>query len=410
MSADKYRYAEEQFFKLRGRFDTGRLDQAGFDEKLRELMVQDEQGRYWMLGAESGKWYYYDGAKWEQGDPYPGASADAAVPPDVLPPLTTPPPSAPPRAVPAAARLAQTAVPAPARPGSTRRVPLGTLLLALVLLALAGGAVLVWLNRDRFVATAPPQITPVLPPTITREPSPTAIAALPTAGLPTLPLVPTPVATTAPQPSPPATSAPTLAPLATVPSVPTETTTVGVPTEPTLAVIVTALPTALPRATSLPTLLATVTSIPQTVAPTLPSATFSPTAVPPSSTPAFDFPPGIYVTAIGVEPLPAKRANPIQFTATFVNTTGGAQSYNWIVQIYDPEKTGGNKRFGESNTAAITVPPGTSEFTVTYPGVFGKGGCLSYYAQAESVGSDAGRTPFQDGKGNIVQRGFDVCP
>ena len=53
---DQYQHSEDEYFKLRGQFDTGRLTQEEFDEKLRALMVQDEQGRYWMLGADSGKW------------------------------------------------------------------------------------------------------------------------------------------------------------------------------------------------------------------------------------------------------------------------------------------------------------------------------------------------------------------
>src|SRR5581483_211767 len=79
MAADKYRHVEDEYFKLRGQFDTGRLTQDQFGEKLRELMVQDDKGRYWMLGADSGKWYYYDGTKWVTGDPFVGAEAPATT-------------------------------------------------------------------------------------------------------------------------------------------------------------------------------------------------------------------------------------------------------------------------------------------------------------------------------------------
>src|ERR1700694_4082842 len=108
MAADKFRHAEDEYFKLRGQFDTGRLTQDQFDEKLRELMQQDEQGRYWMLGADSAKWYFYDGTKWVQGAPYQGAeipiapaqetgSYTPANPPASPPasPTTSPPPVSP---------------------------------------------------------------------------------------------------------------------------------------------------------------------------------------------------------------------------------------------------------------------------------------------------------------------------
>jgi hypothetical protein len=32
-------------------------------------MIQDDQGRWWMVGAASGKWYVYDGQNWIAGDP-----------------------------------------------------------------------------------------------------------------------------------------------------------------------------------------------------------------------------------------------------------------------------------------------------------------------------------------------------
>ena len=198
MAADKFRQAEDEYFKLRGQFDTGRLTQEQFDEKLRELMQQDAQGRYWMLGADSAKWYYYDGTKWVQSDPYPGSMPPpvivAAAAPPVSAPVSPPPPSAPAAAV-----------------AKERSFPIIPVLVIILLLILGAVGFLIFQNRDRiFVAQAPNQITPILPPTITRAPSPTALSALPTLPQPTL-------------------VQPTLAPLAT--AVPTATPITANPTQ-----------------------------------------------------------------------------------------------------------------------------------------------------------------------------------
>src|SRR5262245_44389283 len=80
MAAEKFWAAEDAYFMLRGQFDTGRISQQQFEEKLRAQMVQDARGRYWMLGADSGKWYFYDGQNWVQGDPLAGAAPLSATP------------------------------------------------------------------------------------------------------------------------------------------------------------------------------------------------------------------------------------------------------------------------------------------------------------------------------------------
>lgn len=65
-----YKSAEEAYFKLKGQAATGRITHEQFEAQLRELMVQDAQGRYWMLGADSGKWYRRDGETWTEAQPY----------------------------------------------------------------------------------------------------------------------------------------------------------------------------------------------------------------------------------------------------------------------------------------------------------------------------------------------------
>lgn len=65
-----FQRAEDEYFKLKGQMATGRITHDQFEARLRELMVQDPQGRYWMLGADTGNWYVHDGANWIEGQPY----------------------------------------------------------------------------------------------------------------------------------------------------------------------------------------------------------------------------------------------------------------------------------------------------------------------------------------------------
>jgi hypothetical protein len=60
--------AEEQFKKLKAQFDAGMLPEPKFKSELEELMIRDEQGRWWTIGYETGLWYRHDGKNWVQTD------------------------------------------------------------------------------------------------------------------------------------------------------------------------------------------------------------------------------------------------------------------------------------------------------------------------------------------------------
>ncbi len=66
---DKFRKVEEEFRKLKSNLSKGIIGREEFKKKAEELMIKDEEGRYWMLGIQSGKWYYYDGTQWVQSTP-----------------------------------------------------------------------------------------------------------------------------------------------------------------------------------------------------------------------------------------------------------------------------------------------------------------------------------------------------
>jgi len=73
----RFEQAEREFFALKSKLDRGRIARGEFDAALEKLMLQDAQGRYWMLGADSGKWYVHDGRVWVQAEPSPAEAGQA---------------------------------------------------------------------------------------------------------------------------------------------------------------------------------------------------------------------------------------------------------------------------------------------------------------------------------------------
>ena len=69
MSQDQFRKSEDQFFLLKGQLAAGRITQSQFDAALKALMIQDAQGRYWMIGEDTGKRYVHDGQTWVETNP-----------------------------------------------------------------------------------------------------------------------------------------------------------------------------------------------------------------------------------------------------------------------------------------------------------------------------------------------------
>lgn len=64
---------ERTFAELKAQYEAGDLSEEEFKAQLQELMVQDEQDRWWIIGYQSGLWYYHDGQQWVQDDPPPVA-------------------------------------------------------------------------------------------------------------------------------------------------------------------------------------------------------------------------------------------------------------------------------------------------------------------------------------------------
>lgn len=61
---------ERRYQILAGDFRAGKIDEVTFALALDKLQFQDEWGRYWMIGSQTGAWYCYDGQDWRQANPH----------------------------------------------------------------------------------------------------------------------------------------------------------------------------------------------------------------------------------------------------------------------------------------------------------------------------------------------------
>ena len=83
----KFKKVEQSYAKLRKQFDAGKLDGPRLEAAVRDLMIQHD-GRHWMMGATSAKWYVGDAHGWTEATP---PSAPAASPKPVPAPATAGP-------------------------------------------------------------------------------------------------------------------------------------------------------------------------------------------------------------------------------------------------------------------------------------------------------------------------------
>jgi len=60
---------ERQVDALRRQVVDGTLSEEQCEAQMRELMIQDAQGTWWMVGYESGAWHRNDGQGWVRAEP-----------------------------------------------------------------------------------------------------------------------------------------------------------------------------------------------------------------------------------------------------------------------------------------------------------------------------------------------------
>jgi len=64
-----FREVDNSFQVLRQRFREREISRREFIDQLKKLRLKDDQGRFWMIGAQTGRWYYFDGREWIPADP-----------------------------------------------------------------------------------------------------------------------------------------------------------------------------------------------------------------------------------------------------------------------------------------------------------------------------------------------------
>lgn len=179
-----------------------------------------------------------------------------------------------------------------------------------------------------------------------------------------------------------------------------------------ITVVPAPVPTAAPTAPigMLPTPLQPTAPLPPAVTPILPLPAASPTTRPPTRVPATATrraPPGVYTTAIRLDPAEPKRGQFVTFYVTFLNTTGEPKPYRWYVKVFEPDK---RHAFGETAKSDHTFPVGTSEFPSVANWHVGPGDCMQLIARVFWIDAERNIFEFPKPEGGSTAHGFTVCP
>jgi hypothetical protein len=67
--ADQFREAEATFGLLRRKFEQKKISPQEFADSLKQLRIKDDEGRFWVIGAQSGKWYAFENGEWVEAKP-----------------------------------------------------------------------------------------------------------------------------------------------------------------------------------------------------------------------------------------------------------------------------------------------------------------------------------------------------
>ena len=64
-----FRGADRRYAELERQRAAGAIDERQVDTHSRRLMLQDDEGRWWIRSRETGEWLYHDGNAWARGTP-----------------------------------------------------------------------------------------------------------------------------------------------------------------------------------------------------------------------------------------------------------------------------------------------------------------------------------------------------
>jgi ribosomal protein L40E len=60
---------EQEFQNLKKQFKAREISEQEFKKRLKAFQLEDNDGRCWTIGAQTGKWYYFDGKDWIPAQP-----------------------------------------------------------------------------------------------------------------------------------------------------------------------------------------------------------------------------------------------------------------------------------------------------------------------------------------------------
>jgi len=66
---ERFSKVEDEVASLKKQLKAGRLSEEKFNEKLNNLIVEDNNGDWWMVGTKSDTWFRFDGQNWVQSTP-----------------------------------------------------------------------------------------------------------------------------------------------------------------------------------------------------------------------------------------------------------------------------------------------------------------------------------------------------
>lgn len=85
MDIKKFKDVETRYQQLKLLFEQKKVTAEEMTRELKQMMVLDDKGQYWMIGGKSGKWYLHDGSEWKLGTPYPPDAGTVRPAPEQFP-------------------------------------------------------------------------------------------------------------------------------------------------------------------------------------------------------------------------------------------------------------------------------------------------------------------------------------
>jgi hypothetical protein len=73
---NKFKEAEAKYREIKLQLDRNEINADEMKKMLKDIMVKDEGGNYWMIGGKTGKWYTFQDSEWKEDDPYKEAAVE----------------------------------------------------------------------------------------------------------------------------------------------------------------------------------------------------------------------------------------------------------------------------------------------------------------------------------------------